>query len=548
MPSLEDREVAEKHILSALDEVGQIPEDWLRELVYGGSEEESFTEAFVARREAVGEALGWASPGYRRIPAKFAIRFLIDFIEDGLLSLVGVRRILGEQLLETDPRSFNGLLSEYSDDSLLTGNEIEDFLAIPLKMNGGFAKSICQLSGIPISYSSKGTGDRRESHLAVNMPKPIFPLRDFQVRIVEQLWDTMSKKGGRAVLCMPTGSGKTRTTTEAALTHAISGMRWPFSILWVADRDELCEQAVQTMVSVYQDLGIREYGRVEFNETLDIWRYFHSMDALVTPTVDGPIVPGITVTSVQQFRRRLESGDRAATTLVENSDLVIVDESHRNLDWLERFDEKLRSGASNPPMIGLTATPMRLRTLETVRLARIFDQTYSPIEGGATDARVMLRGMQKMGIISEREDLPYENLVRGNSRDNGAILSIIGELFERNRKSVLVFTESVEQAQEISAILRMSEEPVNAEYLDHHTPFASRDRIISGFREGEIQVLLNFGILTTGFDAPKTDAVVIARKNIDPGSSLFIQMVGRGMRGPEFGGTKSCSIVHYRGI
>tara|TARA_B100002052_G_scaffold296692_2_gene325691 strand:+ start:2568 stop:4214 length:1647 start_codon:yes stop_codon:yes gene_type:complete len=548
MTSKEDREIAERALLSAFDNAGQNPEEWLQDLVYGGAEEESFTDDFVTRREVVGGALGWPSPGYRRIPSNSTIRFLVDFIESDLLALAGVRKVLGEHLLASDPRVFHGLIADHFDGNSSTGDDIGDFLSIPLKMNGSFAKSLCQLSGIPISYASKGTVDQREPHLTVNMPKPIFPLRDFQTRIVEKLWITMEERNGRAIVCMPTGSGKTRTTSEAALTHAISRLSWPFSILWVADRDELCEQAVQTMISVYQDLGIREEGRIDSAESLDVWRYFHAMDAFATPTQNGPIVPGVTVTSVQQFRRRIESGDRAAEALVESSDLVIVDEAHRNLDWLEEFDDRLRSGASKPAMIGLTATPMRLQTLETTRLAKVFDQTYSPIEGGANDSRVMLRGMKEMGIISEREDLPYDDLVRGASQDNEALLSIIEGLFDRGRKSILVFTESVEQAQEISSILRMSEEPVNAEYLDHHTPFVSRSRIISGFREGGIQVLLNFGILTTGFDAPKTDAVVIARKNIDPESSLFIQMVGRGLRGPEFGGTESCSIVHYRGI
>ena len=548
MTSSRDREAAEEAILLALENSGQSPDSWLQETVYGGAEEEHFSDSFVKRREVVGDALGWPSPGFRRIPTQLAVSFLVDFIDNDLLSLVGVRKVLAKKLLDTDPTSFSELVNEHSNGMPATGDKIADFLSIPLKMNGSFAKSLCQLSGIPISYSSKGTADQREPHLTVKMPRPIFPLRPFQVDIVKQLWKTMSVRNGRAILCMPTGSGKTRTTVEAALTHSIESLNWPFSILWVADRDELCEQAIQTTIAVYQDLGIREDGRVDLAENLDVWRFFHSMDTSVTNSQNGPIVPGVVVTSVQQFRRRLESGDRAAAALIENTDLVIVDEAHRNLDWLEDFDEKLRSSLSKPPMVGLTATPMRLQTLETTRLASIFDKTLSPIEGGATDSRIMIRGMKKMGIISEREDIPYENLVRNCSGDNEALVSIIEKLSQMGRESILVFTESVEQAQEISAILRMSEESVNAEYLDHHTPFSSRSRIISGFRDGEIKVLLNFGILTTGFDAPKTDAVVIARKNIDPESSLFIQMVGRGMRGSEFGGTEKCSVVHYRGI
>ena len=54
-------------------------------------------------------------------------------------------------------------------------------------------------------------------------------------------------------------------------------------------------------------------------------------------------------------------------------------------------------------------------------------------------------------------------------------------------------------------------------------------------------VLVNFGVLTTGFDAPRASAVVIAR----PTQSLvlYTQMVGRGIRGPKAGGTKECTIL-----
>ena len=54
-------------------------------------------------------------------------------------------------------------------------------------------------------------------------------------------------------------------------------------------------------------------------------------------------------------------------------------------------------------------------------------------------------------------------------------------------------------------------------------------------------VLCNYGILTTGFDAPKTSCAVITR----PTSSLVLysQMVGRAIRGEKVGGNKEAEIV-----
>jgi len=53
-------------------------------------------------------------------------------------------------------------------------------------------------------------------------------------------------------------------------------------------------------------------------------------------------------------------------------------------------------------------------------------------------------------------------------------------------------------------------------------------------------VICNYGVLTTGFDAPNTSATVIAR----PTKSLVLysQMVGRATRGPKAGGNVTCEI------
>jgi hypothetical protein len=65
--------------------------------------------------------------------------------------------------------------------------------------------------------------------------------------------------------------------------------------------------------------------------------------------------------------------------------------------------------------------------------------------------------------------------------------------------------------------------------------------VIEEFRAGRLQFLCNYGVLTTGFDAPKIRAVIIAR----PTTSvvLYEQMIGRGMRGPLNGGTEECQVI-----
>ena len=69
-----------------------------------------------------------------------------------------------------------------------------------------------------------------------------------------------------------------------------------------------------------------------------------------------------------------------------------------------------------------------------------------------------------------------------------------------------------------------------------------RRELIRNFRDSdEVQVLTNYGVLTTGFDAPKTNVAVVAR----PTNSvvLFSQMIGRAARGEKAGGNEECKVI-----
>jgi superfamily II DNA or RNA helicase len=83
---------------------------------------------------------------------------------------------------------------------------------------------------------------------------------------------------------------------------------------------------------------------------------------------------------------------------------------------------------------------------------------------------------------------------------------------------------------------------VSSASVSGNTPTNERRRAIEGFRKGEIHVLANCNVLTQGFDAPGVRALYIARPTFSP--NAYIQMVGRGLRGPANGGKAECLIVN----
>ena len=83
----------------------------------------------------------------------------------------------------------------------------------------------------------------------------------------------------------------------------------------------------------------------------------------------------------------------------------------------------------------------------------------------------------------------------------------------------------------------------NADAITGDTPKLERESLIQGFKDdcSQTKILCNYGVLTTGFDAPKISATVIAR----PTKSLVLysQMVGRAIRGVKAGGNATAEIV-----
>ena len=104
------------------------------------------------------------------------------------------------------------------------------------------------------------------------------------------------------------------------------------------------------------------------------------------------------------------------------------------------------------------------------------------------------------------------------------LVQVVNRLFhpEVNRRNALVFTRFVKEAQ------LLAQSVPGTAVVTADTPAKERDRIIGGFRAGRIRCVANVGILTTGFDYPELEAVVMARPTRS--LALWYQVVGRGIR------------------
>ena len=143
-------------------------------------------------------------------------------------------------------------------------------------------------------------------------------------------------------------------------------------------------------------------------------------------------------------------------------------------------------------------------------------------------------------VDSDEEDDGTANEIASSAAYLAAVVRAVERLVGDGHNRLIVFAASVPHAETLASLLRVR--GIGAEAVTGDTPKGKRDGAISRFKQpGDARALVNFGVLTTGFDAPATSAAVIAR----PTRSLVLysQMVGRSIRGTKAGGNDTARIV-----
>lgn len=148
--------------------------------------------------------------------------------------------------------------------------------------------------------------------------------------------------------------------------------------------------------------------------------------------------------------------------------------------------------------------------------------------------------LKRLARLDDYSDDMLEKLAADTGR-NLAVIDGVRQLIGRGHQRIILFAASVGHAEDLAAAL--SAYGVESLVVTGGTPSGRRSAILKTFKSSVSKpiVVCNFGVLTTGFDAPKTSAAIIAR----PTKSLvlFSQMVGRATRGTKAGGNATCEIL-----
>lgn len=335
-------------------------------------------------------------------------------------------------------------------------------------------------------------------------------LREYQKDSIKLLWEWLSKNNGNVCVVLPTGSGKSHII--AALVKDAVQTYEGTRILMLTHSKELISQNAEKM---------RQHWR---NAPMGIYSASLNRRCLSEP---------ITFAGIQSVRNK--------GIQIGHIDLCIVDEchsiSHTQTGGYRTLISDLLKINPNMRVVGYSASPYRLGhgmitegddvifddLIEPVSIEQLVSDGFlAPLRSKHTDMTLSTDGVKKSG--GEFVSGALELAVDTNDNNQAVVMETIKRASDR--KAWLIFCAGVNHAHHIADLL--NQQGITAACVTGDTPNVERDKIIRDFQSGKIRALTNVNVLTTGFDYPEIDCLVMLRPTMSPG--LYYQMAGRGLR------------------
>lgn len=331
----------------------------------------------------------------------------------------------------------------------------------------------------------------------INNSTELYP---YQERDLNTLFDqlTQAARGSKILYQLPTGGGKTRIFSEIAkwyLTHQQQ------KVVVLTHRVELSRQTSATLKKMGINTKIINSAvkRLSARTTYDCY-----------------------VAMVETLRNRIKK------KLFDPSDigLVIIDEAHHNAfqKLLHRFPKAI--------VVGVTATPL------SSNADLPMNKTYQQLIIGES-----IDGLIRQGYLAKpvtwRYDVELNSLKTGVYGDftistsdelysSRAMLDLLLHAYETHskHKKTLIFNNGIFTSRNVCKLFEEAGYPVK--HLDNrHTP-QEREDILKWFKKTKGAILTSVSILTTGFDEPTVQTVILNRATTS--LTLYHQMIGRGSR------------------
>lgn len=463
-------------------------------------------------------------------------------------------------------------------DVCLSGNErnqkdplkvIEIIANKPWKKNA-LTEHLLKLWNVPETVLDKEKDTTVIENEILAPDEQFYELLDYQYYIKQRVLNNLNSEHllERMLVHMPTGTGKTKTTMHIITNYINFTIKKQGIVIWIAHTTELLQQAYDTFESVWKHLGD---GKIN---AYKLWG---------TKTIENINQPlnGIVFLGLSKLMSIADSKPALYERLKRDCRLIVFDEAHKAAaKKTQKVIEglmRMPAGYENRALIGLTATPGRttedtydnnlltnmfgnkliyidstilnqinlgrLKALNTVAetniikyfqerriLAKMKPQklTYK-MDFSEKDIKTLSSALRDMGYDDKEYTDEQLKVLARNKERNLAIMSQLRQLY-LDKKPTIVFACSVDHAKMLAAMLTLEGIP-NSLVLGDMEPM-DRKHAIDLFknRKSGVDIIINYEVLTTGFDSKNIKCVFITR----PTKSivLYSQMLGRGLRGP----------------
>ncbi|PJF19456.1 hypothetical protein PSACC_00735 [Paramicrosporidium saccamoebae] len=371
------------------------------------------------------------------------------------------------------------------------------------------------------------------------------PLRPYQEDCIQVCLDEYAKGVRRQAVSLPVGSGKTvlfslvNYILQVVFANLISRLPQLKSgankVLVLAHREELLIQAQRQIQRVAPHLKV----------AIERGRYWSNHED------DDVIIASVPTLGRSDSAARLERFD------FKSFKAIIVDEAHHSvadtyLRIMRHFRVISQDGSrpeSEALVWGCSAT---FRRNDELVLGSVFEKIIYHVDIATLMNEGFLCRVETKEIYTDI-DLCKVKMIRGDFEmrelslaidtpvRNELVAAMWDEIANKKnaKKATIVFALTVEHARNLAAAF--GELGTRTALITGETNESTRKAILAQFCAGEIPVLLNCAVLTEGTDLPITDCIVMTRPTCN--SSLYIQMVGRGLRMHD--GKQSCLVLDF---
>ncbi|RZJ72560.1 DEAD/DEAH box helicase [Flavobacterium sp.] len=319
-----------------------------------------------------------------------------------------------------------------------------------------------------------------------------------QERDISRILKLISQHGSgyNALYQLPTGGGKTVIFCELAKRYLEQFGR---RVAILTHRIELCAQTGRTL----KNAGVESY-------------------LLTSDSLSPTSACSCMVAMVETLKNRIRDKEIDVTDV----GLVIIDEAHNN------SFHKLLDNFPNAFIVGATATPLSSDGGKPMK------DTYDElIVGESIAALVDANFLAKPKSVSIPVDL--NGLAKGSNGDytissSDALYSLpamqqtLFDAYKNNcvHKKTLIFNNGIATSLKVHKLFE--DQGCDIRHLDNRTSEKEREEILKWFKKTRGAILTSVSILTTGFDEPSVQALLLNRATTS--MTLYHQMVGRGAR------------------